>query len=205
MPDERTNADPEVTRPMGTAAYEVNRATSPRDAQPPSSSGRLEVRCPSCSVPMPVAVDTALTDLTCSACGSHFSLVDQSQATRMAPPLSKMGRFELIERLGVGGFGSVWKARDKELDRTVALKIPRHGAMTAEEQEKFFREARAAAQLQHPNIVSVHEVGRDGENVYIVSDFVRGVTLGDWLTGQQLTNREAAELCARVADALHHA
>jgi WD40 repeat protein/tRNA A-37 threonylcarbamoyl transferase component Bud32 len=205
MPDDRTNADPEATRAMRTAAYGVNQATPSRDSQPSSSSGRLEVRCPSCSVPMAVAVDTTLTDLTCSACGSHFSLVDQSQATRMAPPLSKLGRFELIERLGVGGFGSVWKARDKELDRTVAIKIPRAGAMTAEEQEKFFREARAAAQLQHPNIVSVHEVGRDGESVYIVSDFVRGVTLGDWLTGQQLTNREAAELCARVADALHHA
>jgi serine/threonine protein kinase len=116
-----------------------------------------------------------------------------------------MGRFELVERIGVGGFGSVWKARDKELDRTVAIKIPRQGGMTAEEQEKFFREARAAAQLRHPNIVSVHEVGRDGDSVYIVSDFVRGVTLGDWLTGQQLTSREATELCAKIADALHHA
>ncbi len=123
----------------------------------------------------------------------------------MAPGLSKLGRFDLIERIGVGGFGSVWKARDKELDRTVAIKIPRAGGMTGEEQEKFFREARAAAQLKHPNIVGVHEVGRDGDSVYIVSDFVRGVTLGDWLTGQQITSREVAELCAKIADALHHA
>ncbi len=154
---------------------------------------------------MEVAVDTTLTDLTCTACGSHFSLVNQTDSTHSAPPLSELGRFELIERLGVGGFGSVWKARDKELDRTVAIKIPRAGGMTAKEQEKFFREARAAAQLRHPNIVSVHEVGRDGDSIYIVSDFVRGVTLGDWLTGQQLTGREAAELCAKIADGLHHA
>jgi hypothetical protein len=116
-----------------------------------------------------------------------------------------LGRFDLIERIGVGGFGSVWKARDKELDRTVAIKVPRQGGMTSEEQEKFFREARAAAQLRHPSIVSVHEVGRDGDSIYIVSDFVRGITLGDWLTGQKLTSREAAKLCAKLANALHHA
>jgi tetratricopeptide (TPR) repeat protein len=170
-----------------------------------SVSGRLEVRCPSCHSPIDVAVDTALTDLTCTSCGSNFSLVDQSQATRMAAPLSKMGRFELIERIGVGGFGSVWKARDRELDRTVAVKVPRRGDMTAEEQEKFFREARAAAQLRHPNIVSVHEVGRDGDSVFIVSDFVRGISLKDWLTGQRPTGREAAELCVKIVDALQHA
>jgi tRNA A-37 threonylcarbamoyl transferase component Bud32 len=116
-----------------------------------------------------------------------------------------MGRFELIARVGMGAFGSVWKARDKQLDRTVAIKIPRQSAMTAAEQEQFIREARTAAQLRHPNIVSVHEVGRDGDSLYIVSDFVHGVTLNDWLTGQQLTSREAAELCAKIAAALHHA
>jgi tetratricopeptide (TPR) repeat protein len=196
----RAPCQTDVRRAIATAEH------STHDHTPVTpGSGRLEVRCPNCHAPTEVAVDTALTDLTCGSCGSHFSIVDKSKATRMAPPLSQMGRFQLIERLGVGGFGSVWKARDQELDRSVAIKIPRASGMSPDDQEKFFREARAAAQLRHPNIVSVHEVGRDGDSVYIVSDFVRGVTLGDWLTAQQLTGREAAELCAKVADALHHA
>ncbi|TWU28466.1 serine/threonine-protein kinase [Bythopirellula polymerisocia] len=165
----------------------------------------LDIRCPSCNAPTQVAVDTPLTELICKRCGIHFSLVDQSHTTQRAPPLSQLGRFELVERLGVGSFGSVWKARDKELDRMVAIKIPRQGMMTSEEKERFFHEARAAAQLHHPNIVSVHEVGRDGESIYIVSDFVHGLTLSDWLTDQKLTGREAAELCAKVAEAVHYA
>jgi tetratricopeptide (TPR) repeat protein len=205
--DQRTVALATVAREVelenGKGRVVDGAETRPHDSD--SSSNRLQVRCPSCHTPMEVAVDTVLTDLTCTACGSHFSLIDQSQATRIAPPLSTMGRFELIERIGIGAFGSVWKARDKSLDRTVAIKIPRQGAMTPEEQEKFFREARAAAQLRHPNIVSVHEVGREGDTIFIVSDFVRGVTLGDWLSGQQPTTREAAGLCAKIADALHHA
>jgi WD40 repeat protein len=168
-------------------------------------SGHLAVRCPNCHSAIEISVDTSLTGLKCCECGVHFSLVDAATDSHFAPSLARMGRFELIERLGFGGFGCVWKARDKELDRTVALKVPRAGTMSPADQEKFFREARAAAQLRHPNIVSVHEVGRDGEIVYIVSDFVRGVTLADWLTGQQLTSREAAALCSTIADALHHA
>lgn len=170
-----------------------------------AADSRLQIRCPNCHHPTRVAADTEFTDLTCNSCGSRFGLVDQGQATAGAATLMTMGRFELVERLGMGAFGSVWKARDKELDRTVAVKIPRQSGMSPEEQEKFLREARAAAQLSHPNIVSVHEVGRDGDSIYIVSDFVRGFTLADWLTGQQPTSREAAELCARIADALEHA
>ncbi|HEX3599751.1 MAG TPA: bifunctional serine/threonine-protein kinase/formylglycine-generating enzyme family protein [Lacipirellulaceae bacterium] len=128
--------------------------------------------------------------------------MDQSDTRHL---LSKLGRFELIEQLGAGSFGSVWLARDNELDRTVAIKVPRQRAMSVADQEQFFREARAAAQLRHPNIVSVHEVGRDGDTIYIVSDFVSGKTLDDWLVDRRITALDAATLCARIADALQHA
>ncbi|HEV3339801.1 MAG TPA: serine/threonine-protein kinase [Pirellulales bacterium] len=96
-------------------------------------------------------------------------------------------------------------ARDTELDRTVAVKIPRREQLSRDDVDMFLREARAAAQLHHPNIVSVHEVGREGDTIFIVSDLVRGATLADWLTGQRLSTREAAKLCATTADALQHA
>lgn len=180
--------------------------STPRGSRAPLiSSGRLQVRCPNCHSPMEVAVDTTLTDLACGACGSQFSLVDQRSDSSSLVPLTEVDRFELLARIGVGSFGSVWKARDRELDRMVAIKIPRHAGSSAADQERFFREARAAAQLRHPNIVSVHEVGRDGDNVYIVSDFIDGQSLGEWLEGQQLTGRESAALCEKIAGALEHA
>jgi hypothetical protein len=74
-----------------------------------------------------------------------------------------------------------------------------------EEAETFLREARAAAQLKHPQIIAVHEVGRDDGTPYIVSDFIQGVTLADRLAQGPYMPREAAELCAQVAIALHHA
>jgi ribosomal protein S27E len=170
----------------------------------------LRVCCPHCRNPIEVFDDTPLARIVCSSCGSGFSLVgDEALAykTTGGTPHRRqnVGRFELIEQLGFGGFGAVWRAHDTRLDRTVAVKIPRKGQLTPDETEKFLREARAAGQLEHPGIVSVHEVGLEDDLVYIVSDFVEGLSLADWLTGQKFTYREAAELCAKIADALHFA
>ena len=165
----------------------------------------LQIRCPYCSSVIQVAVDQPLVELTCTSCGSNFSLVGDESTTRGSLPLSVVGHFELIERVGVGGFGTVWKARDTKLDRTVALKIPRQGQVSSTETEKFLREARAAAQLKHPNIVSVYEVGLDENTVYIVSNLVRGLTLDEWLEIDRPDPRSVASLCVKIAEALHHA
>ena len=165
----------------------------------------MHVRCPHCHQPVELVENAGLEHIDCPSCGSHFSLLGEQTASYHAGEVRTIGHFELVERLGMGQFGSVWMARDTELDRIVAVKMPRQEQLSRDDVEMFLREARAAAQLHHPNIVSVHEVGREGETVYIVSDLVRGVTLADRLTAGRLSAREAAQLCASIADALHHA
>ncbi len=123
----------------------------------------------------------------------------------MAEHGSKVGRFELIERVGIGAYGSVWKARDPQLDRLVALKLPRKEHLSSDEAEQFLREARAAGQLKHPGIVPVHEVGLDGDRIFIISDFIQGVTLADSLSVHRPSIRDSATICRQVALALHHA
>lgn len=166
----------------------------------------MHIRCPHCHNAIEIVEDSSFRDVECPSCGSHFNLVGNDAPTESGPTKPrKLAHFELIEQLGVGHFGAVWKAKDATLDRFVALKIPRKERLDEEDSEKFFREARAAAQLRHPNIVSVHEVGREGDTIFIVSDLVEGATLADWLRGQPLPAREAAKLCATIADALHAA
>ena len=105
----------------------------------------------------------------------------------------------------MGGFGTVWKGRDCKLDRTVAIKIPRSGEMSAEETDKFLREACAAAQLKHPNIVSVHETGFHEGLVFIVTDYIEGVSLDRILKRQRPNVLQTVSLCTTMAEALHYA
>ena len=146
-----------------------------------------------------------MAEVNCPTCGSSFSLIAGDTTQTHRTESRRIAHFELVRELGIGKFGAVWMARDTQLDRTVAIKIPRKGALDVQETEKFLRDARAAAQLHHPNIVGVHEVGREDDTVYIVTDYIKGANLREWLTGQRLSFRESAELLVKVAEALHHA
>jgi serine/threonine protein kinase len=116
----------------------------------------------------------------------------------------RVGKFELLEELGNGSFGTVFRARDTDLGRDVAIKVLRAGRFAgAEDTERFLREARSAAQLQHPGIVSLFEAGRTDDGVcYLVEELVAGVTLADRLRDGPFEPRAAARLVADVADAL---
>jgi class 3 adenylate cyclase/tetratricopeptide (TPR) repeat protein len=106
--------------------------------------------------------------------------------------------------LGAGGFGAVYLAHDSQLDRTVAIKVM-HGGVSQDRSEQSLHEARSLARLRHPGIVSVHDVGIQDGRVYLVSDFVDGPNLSQWLSSNRAPWPEAVRIVAAVADALAHA
>jgi len=167
----------------------------------------MHIRCPNCKVAMEIVAESPMEDLSCPSCGVYLerALTTDETVSLDRKEGHQIAHFQLVESVGRGAFGEVWKARDTKLDTVRALKIPRSGQFDDDTFSKFLREAQAAAQVSHPNIVTVHEIGRDGQTIYIVSDFVDGVSLRDRLTIQQYEPREAAQLCATLADALHHA
>ncbi|MHC4991477.1 MAG: protein kinase domain-containing protein, partial [Planctomycetota bacterium] len=93
----------------------------------------------------------------------------------------RLGKFQLLEELGVGSFGYVFRAHDTELDRIVAIKIQRASSLATEDENlRFLREARSAAQLEHAHIVSLYETGHTGDGAcFLVTEFIEGQTLED--------------------------
>ena len=113
-----------------------------------------------------------------------------------------LDRYRLDRRLGTGGFGTVWLARDERLEREVAVKVlPRERIVGG----RFEREARAAARLGHPGIVTLYEAAVDDDGAYLVSELVHGSTLGQLLEAGRLSDRDIVEIGIALCDALAHA
>jgi len=123
---------------------------------------------------------------------------------RRAPPPAPLvlDRYRLHRRLGAGAFGTVWMARDERLDRDVAVKIVARERVVG---GRFEREARAAARLAHPGIVTLYEAGADDEGAYLVSELVRGTTLDELLQAGRLSDRDVLTIGIALCDALSHA
>ncbi|MDQ2951785.1 MAG: serine/threonine protein kinase, partial [Chloroflexota bacterium] len=122
---------------------------------------------------------------------------DRDQAERLLA-----GRYRLRERIDAGGAGEVWLARDQRLGRDVAVKILGADADSAF-RERFADEARRAASVQHPNVVTVYDEGRDGEDSFMVMEYVEGKTLRDVVRDRgPLPAHEAARIVSQVAAAL---
>ena len=121
------------------------------------------------------------------------------------PPDPLAGRYRLDHFIAEGGFGQVWQGFDLELERKVAVKLPKPGRLSKDQAEKFVAEARRVARLKHPGIVPVFDVSRDGKLCVIVSDFVEGGSLADRIKAGQLPPEEIARLIAEVAETLDYA
>jgi WD40 repeat protein len=194
---------------MRRPAMRFSETAPPPDAAPNASRPARSkfARCPQCQQSIDSTTGDPLEQLFCESCSISFQAGARSpEQVSNGENLRSFGRYELLGAVGIGSFGTVYKARDAELDRIVAIKIP-HGVdlAGAKSVERFLREARSVAQLRHPSIVSVHEFGRFGQTPYLVTEFVQGATLASFLSSRRPTPGVAAELVAAIADALHYA
>ena len=154
----------------------------------------MHCRCPNCQNAIEIVDADTLQNITCPSCGSTFSLVANESAPTLPYEHQRIAHFEFLNQLGMGQFGTVWKANDSKLHRIVALKIPRHSSLSESESEKFFREARAAAQVS-PSNSSVFT-----RWVAMTTTFTWSATLStvpsvsEWLAHKRINRAPAAEL-----------
>ncbi len=118
-------------------------------------------------------------------------------------PGTRFGPYEILALLGVGGMGEVYQARDTRLNRVVALKfLPPDKVADPDRRRRFISEAQATSALNHPNIITVHDISEADGAAFIVMEFVRGRTLDDLIAGAALPVGDATRYAAEMADAL---
>ncbi len=126
----------------------------------------------------------------------------QESSDLMAPGAT-LGAYEILAAVGAGGMGQVYRARDTRLERSVAIKVlPAAFSDDRERLQRFEQEARLASALNHPNIVTIYELGQDGPTHYIAMELIEGQTLGELLAAGPLPIRRAIEIAAQVAEGL---
>src|SRR5262245_8359555 len=181
--------------------------------------------CPECGAEIPAAAPRGI----CTCCLFSLGLADavdpatgvreseSEKSGEATPPEAtvdrsaltasrRIGDYELIEEIARGGMGIVYRAWQRSLDRVVALKTLLFGPQASPEYVKRFRaEAAAAASLNHPNIVVIHEVGFYEGQHYLVMDLVEGPNLAQTIREQPLSGRHAAQILKAVAEAVHYA
>src|SRR6202521_5460217 len=140
--------------------------------------------------------------------GSQFLGAAAPEVLQLAPSRAltagtKLGPYEIIAPLGAGGMGEVYRARDTHLGRTVAIKIlPAAFSADQDRLHRFKEEARSASALNHPNIITIHDLGQEGSTHYIAMELVEGKTLRELLVSGPLPMRKAIEIAAQVAEGL---
>jgi tRNA A-37 threonylcarbamoyl transferase component Bud32 len=167
--------------------------------------------CRNCQAPLAADAPRGL----CPACLMKVAMATGTVAGHEKPGFTppsieelgpKFPLLEIIEFIGRGGMGAVYKARQKELDRIVALKIlPPGSGDDAAFGERFAREAKALAKLNHPGIVTIHDFGRADGLYFFVMEFVDGVSLRQLLAGGRVSPREALAIVPQICDALQYA
>ena len=114
-----------------------------------------------------------------------------------------IAHYRILEKLGEGGMGVVYKARDTHLDRFVAIKVlPPERVADPERKRRFVQEAKAASALNHPNIITIHDIASEGGRDFIVMEYVQGKTLGQLIGPKGLALRETLSYALQMADAL---
>jgi serine/threonine protein kinase len=188
-------------------------------AAPPAErmeADQPQPKCPRCGTELSV---TATPGGLCARCllemglrGTPEIIVTKSGAQAVDPPPTveelapKFPQYDLIELLGRGGMGAVYKGRQKGLDRLVAIKIlPTTTATDPAFAERFTREARALAKLSHPGIVGIHDFGSADGLFYLVMEFVDGANLRAAIRAKTTTPRQALAIVGQVCDALQYA